>query len=87
MTMLCTAVLAWVPFVEPLNPLQDVWYLLLIPLSFGIAMVYKAMRVPDLSRYWREVALMTMQILMGMIGLAIALVILVQLLIPVIPAE
>jgi hypothetical protein len=85
--MMTSGALAWIPFVEPLNALQDIWYLLLLPLSFGLAMIYKAMRVPDLSRYWREVALMTVQIMLGMIGLAIALVILVQLLIPAIPAE
>jgi hypothetical protein len=45
--------LAWIPFVDPLNGLQSTWYVLLIPLAFGIAMSYKAMRVASLQNYWR----------------------------------
>jgi hypothetical protein len=83
--------LAYIPFVHPLNILlegaQDWWYLLLVPLAFGISVIYKAMRVEDLSSFWRQVAVMTVQIVLGMIGLAIVLIIFVQVIIPMLPAE
>lgn len=80
-------VLAYIPFLYPMDLFHDWWYLLILPLSFGIAMVYKAMRLVDLSRFWREVVAMSIQITLGIIGLAIALMILVQLIIPALPAQ
>ena len=79
------SLLAYIPFVHPLNVFQDWWWVLLLPLSFGIAVIYKAMRVQSMSRYWRQVTVLTVQIVLGMIGLAIALMILVQWVIPVLP--
>ena len=77
--------LAFIPFLEPLHALNDWWYLLMIPLAFGIAVIYKALRVVDLRDYWRQVGIMTSQIILAMIGLAVALVILVQWIIPILP--
>jgi hypothetical protein len=79
--------LGYIPFVHPLNFFQEWWYLLLLPLAFGIAVIYKAVRLPTLELFWREVFVMTMQIVLAMIGLAVCLVILVVLLIPRMPAE
>lgn len=75
----------YVPFITPLSIFHTWWYLLLVPLALGISMIYKALRLRDLRTYWREVAVMTAQIVLAMIGLAIALVILVQLVIPMLP--
>ena len=36
--------LAWIPFLEPMNAMQSVWYIFIIPMAFGIAVVYRAMR-------------------------------------------
>jgi hypothetical protein len=77
--------LAYVPFVQPLNALQEWWYLLLIPLAFGIAVIYKALRLRRLDHFWRHVAVMTTQIVLAMIALAVCLAILIQLLIPMLP--
>ena len=74
--------LAWIPFLEPMNWLQGVWYVLLIPLAFGIAVSYKAMRVTDLRTYWRQVGVMTSQIVVVITALAVALIIFVKLLLP-----
>lgn len=63
--------LAWRPFLDPL-PIHSIWFLFLIPLSFGIAVVYKAARMRTLERYWPSVIIMTVQIVMGMIALAAA---------------
>lgn len=80
-------VLSYIPFVHPINAFFTWWYLLLIPLSLGIAMVYKALRVQDLRTYWREVGVMVLQIILAMVGLAVALWILVQIVLPLLPAE
>ena len=63
--------LAWRPFLDPL-PVHSYWYLFLVPMSFLIAMVYKAARVRSLERYWPNVIIMTIQIVLGMIALVIA---------------
>ena len=77
----------YVPFVDPINIFHDWWYLLLIPLSFGISVIYRALKMQDLDRFWRAVAMMTVQIVLVMAALAVALVVLVELAIPLLPAE
>lgn len=77
--------LAYIPFVHPINLFHEWWYLLIIPLSFGISVVYKAVRMESLEGYWGQVALMTAQIVLAMIALAVCLVLLVVVLIPHIP--
>lgn len=79
--------LAYIPFVHPINLFHDWWYLLLVPLSFGISVIYKALRLPTLDGFWQHVGIMTAQIVLAMIGLAVFLVIVVAVLIPLIPAE
>jgi len=80
-----TALLAYIPFLDPINFFHDWWYLLLLPLSFGLSVIYKAMRMPKLVRFWREVTVMTVQIVVGMIALAIGVSLFVQVVIPMIP--
>lgn len=82
-----TSAIAYIPFLDPLNALQDWWYLLIVPLSFGISVVYRALRTPRLTRFWKGVAIMTVQIVAAMVALAIGLVILVELVIPQLPAD
>ena len=38
-----------IPFVGPMNWMQSVWYVSLVPLAIGIAMIYKAIRVTHLE--------------------------------------
>ena len=85
MTALAVLV-AWVPFLQPINGLQPWWYVLLVPLSFGISVIYKALRLPRLDRFWRQVAIMTTQIILAMVALAIALAVFIQVVIPLLPA-
>ncbi|HPO92019.1 MAG TPA: hypothetical protein PL072_00985 [Phycisphaerales bacterium] len=59
------------PFIDPLT-IHDSWYWLLIPMALGIALVYKAVRLQTLEKYWRQVAIMTTQIVIGMILLGAA---------------
>lgn len=64
-------VLGWRPFLDPLD-VHETWYWFLIPLSFFIAVVYKAARVRSLEKYWPGVMVMTVQIVLGMVALALA---------------
>lgn len=74
--------LAYIPFLHPINLFQDWWWLLLAPLAFGISVIYKAVRIELLYQFWRQVIVMTVQIILAMIGLAAALLILVQWILP-----
>ena len=82
-----TTLLAFVPFLDPLPGVNQWWYLLLVPLALGISIIYKAVRLASLDGFWRHVAVMTTQIVLAMIGLAVFMVVLVQVLIPLTPAE
>lgn len=70
-TLALSAVLAWRPFLDPLD-LHRWWYLLLIPIALGVSMAYKAVRVRDLGTYPWQVGMMTVQVVLGMIALAFA---------------
>ena len=74
--------IAWIPFLEPMNALQSLWYLLLFPMAFGIAVVYRSLREKSYSTYWRSVLVMTGQVVVGIIALAFVLGIFVQQVIP-----
>ena len=70
---------AYIPFVHPLNAIHDWWYVLLVPLAFGISIIYKAVRLHSLEHFWRNVLVMTTQIVLAMIGLAIVVTVIVLL--------
>ena len=59
------------PFLDPLE-LHGLWWILLVPMALGVSVVYKAVRLASLKGFWRHVLIMTLQIILGMIGLAIA---------------
>ena len=81
------SLVGYVPFVDPISVFHDWWYLLLVPLSFGISVIYRALKMQSLDRFWRAVAMMTVQIVLVMAALAVALVVLVELVIPWLPVE
>ena len=71
---------AWRPFLDPLH-LHQHWWALLPLLALGIAIIYKAIRLPETNlreRYWREVIIMTLQIVIAMIALGFATYLLVE---------
>ena len=78
--------LAWIPFVEPMPSIGAWWPALLIPLTIGISMIYKALKLPTLEKYVQNVLVMTAQIVGSMILLAVGLYVVVQIMIPMIPA-
>jgi uncharacterized membrane protein len=65
---------------------QSHWLWLLPILVLGIAMMYKAIRVETLDRWPREVAMMVGQVVLAFIGLAVGLYLLVQVIVPILPA-
>lgn len=77
----------YIPFVNPIPDFHKWWYVALVPLSFGISMIYKAVRLNVLSDYWRQVMSMTLQIVLAMIGLGVALIVFVRLIIPLLPVN
>jgi putative Mn2+ efflux pump MntP len=78
--------LAWIPFIEPMPSIDSWWPALLIPLTIGISMIYKALKLPTLEKYVQNVLVMTAQIVGSMILLAVGLYVVVQIMIPMIPA-
>ncbi len=73
------------PFIDPIDVpfnIQPIWFLLVIPLCFFISMAWKAVRVPDLSTYWRQVVLMTAQSLILLLGLWVLALLVVMYVMP-----
>jgi len=73
--------LAYRPFIDPIQ-LDAWWFVLLLPMALGVAMSYKALRVSDLRDYWKQVALMTTQIVLGIVGLGAGIFVFVQFIAP-----
>lgn len=68
----------YVPFVKPLPPGWTHWYLMLLPLCLGIAIVYKSMRCQSMRRVPREAPVLFVFIVAVMMAAAGALVTLVN---------
>jgi hypothetical protein len=77
------ALLAYTPFIDPID-VHKFWYLLLIPVSLLVAVAYKACRVESLSDFPREVAVMTVQVVVVMILLGFASFLFVEKVLPMI---
>lgn len=77
------ATAAWRPFIDPIDA-HRVWYLLLVPMAWLLSMVYKAVRLPDLDRYWRQVGVMSSQIVLWIIALGAAIFVFIQFIAPLI---
>jgi hypothetical protein len=75
--------LAYRPFLDPIE-LHRLWFLLLIPLTVGIAVAYKAVRVPDHKVFPRQVLVMSVQIVLGMMALGLGAYLLVNVVLPLV---
>ena len=63
---------SYIPFVDPIDGLFDAhrwWFVFLLPIALFIAMAYKAVRVPSLRGYAREVVVMTAHIVLAIVAL------------------
>lgn len=74
--------LAWIPFLQPVPELVSMWYLLCIPLVMGVAMVYKALWIPEGRSWGQQVVMMSILMVAGLAGLAVALGVFVQIVLP-----
>jgi VanZ family protein len=81
------ALLAWTPFLQPAPAVALWWWVLVLPLSLFISMAWKSVRVEQLQSYWPAVAKMSVQIIVGMIGLFVGLAILIRVIVPMIPGD
>ena len=81
------SLLAWTPFVEPITAVAHVWWALLLPMVVGISVAWKAIRLRSLDGYWRSVCFLSAQLLAGMVALAAALMLLVRVVVPLLPAD
>jgi len=64
-------------FIQPL-PLADVWYLLLLPLTITVSVVYKSVRCRTMRKVPREAGAIMIWILLGMAAAAVALALIVK---------
>lgn len=81
------ALLAWTPFLDPLPPTaHEWWWVLLLPLAFGIAWSYKAVRLatvePIVRHFVPRVLVMTAQIVLGVVGIGLAMYLFVEIVAP-----
>lgn len=79
--------LAWTPLLQPMPGAIQWWWVLVVPLVLGVSVVWKAVRLSAMDRYWREVVTMSVQVLLGMAALAAGLMILVRVIVPMLPAD
>lgn len=68
-------------FLEPL-PIQEQWWLTLIPLALLVSVAYKAVRVRTFRGFWGQVLMMTVQIIVAMIALGVAFYLFVEVIVP-----
>lgn len=78
---------AWSPVLEPAPGIAHWWWALSIPMALFVAMAYKATRVKEMSEYWGATIKMMVQILAAMVGIAVGLALLIQVVLPLLPAE
>ena len=71
-----TCILSYVPFFSPL-PIWDYWYLLLIPLSAAVAVIYKSLKLANMRDVPWQAFVITVWILVGMTAGAAALAMIV----------
>lgn len=60
------------PFIDPIQ-VHGLWWVMLLPMAVGVAVVYKAVRTPTPGdgAYWLAVTRMTVEIVLGMALLAV----------------
>ena len=80
-------ILGWIPFMAPMPGVQQTWLWLLVPLIFGIAIMYKAVRMESVAgrTFWKQTIFVTIQVLGVFLGLALGFLLLVQVLVPLLP--
>lgn len=81
------APIGWIPFLEPMPAAHAAWWLSIIPIALGVSLAWKAVRLETIEGWQRAVAMMALQIVLAVVGIAIGLYLLVQWIVPLLPAD
>lgn len=73
--------LAWTPFIDPIA-FDRFWYLLIIPMSFFIAVGYKAVRTVDMRQFWKQVLMFTLQLVVAITAIGVGAFVFIYYLLP-----
>lgn len=82
-----SALLAWLPFLQPMTALGNAWWLLMLPLVFGVAVVHRAVQDPNMDGYWARVLRLTVKANAVLGSLALAVYLFVYFVIPLLRAD
>jgi hypothetical protein len=82
---------AWRPILDPISLPGNTWWFTLVPLALGIAMSYKASRMPERDGWWKQYArgtiIMSVQIVALLLVLAVGLYLIVEIFAPFVATE
>jgi hypothetical protein len=67
------SLLAYTPFLQPIPGLWDEWIWLLLPLCFGVSVVYKSIKCRNMKAVPLQAFLITIYILLSMAAAGAAL--------------
>lgn len=87
LAMLSAMMLGYVPFITPMHGIQPWWYVLVVPLAFGISLIYKSLHLHDMRRLIVSSLVMTAQIVLAVVALGLAVAIFAVYVIPQIPVR
>lgn len=79
--MSLVATLAYTPFIDAIS-VHEYWYLLIVPMAIFLAIGYKSVRCSNMKKFPRAVLVFTVQILGGLLLLAIAFTVIINVLLP-----
>ena len=65
--------LAYTPFLQPIPGLWNIWAWLLLPLCFGVSVVYKSIKCREMKKVPLQALLITIYILISMAAAGAAL--------------
>ena len=78
-----TPMIGWIPFLQPAGSLGTLWWLLMIPLIFGISIAYRATHDASIEQFWQRVFLFVMKSTLAMGSLALVMYLSVYWVIPI----
>ncbi len=67
------SLLAYTPFLQPIPGIWDYWIWLLLPLCFGVSVVYKSIKCRNMKAVPLQALLITIYILLSMAAAGAAL--------------
>lgn len=78
--------LGYIPLLQPCGWFGTHWWVLMVPLVFGIAVAYRATHDATIAGFWRGVTRFTTKSMVAMVILAVMMYLFVYLVLPRLPA-